>query len=125
MIIWTSARSRKGYKTTKMILDESFSWFSSKCWLQLGEKRKKEKKKLPKSERHLCIMNAIVTYSVFSESSSQSFSYSGAYLLGNVSAVLHLKDPELFAAYLKVLKHLVSKQNTTRSIQNVQVTAFC
>lgn len=70
-------------------------------------------------------MNAIVTYSVFSESGSQNFSYSGAYLLGNMSAVFHLEAPELSAAYLKVLKHLVSKQNTPRSIQNVQVMAFC
>lgn len=40
-------------------------------------------------------------------------------------AELHLEDPELFAAYLKVLNDLVCKLDTARDIQNVQIMAPC
>lgn len=49
----------------------------------------------------------------------------GAFLPGDKPAVLHLQDPELFAAQLKILKNLVSKQDAPRDVQNVQVVAFC
>lgn len=50
---------------------------------------------------------------------------SDAFLPGDKPAVLHLEDPELFAAQLKILKDLVSKQDAPRDVQNVQVVAFC
>lgn len=51
--------------------------------------------------------------------------YPAAYLRGDGLAELHLEDPELFAAYLKVLEDLVCELDTARDVQNVQIMAPC
>lgn len=48
-----------------------------------------------------------------------------SYLHGDGPAESHLEDPELFAAYLKVLKDLVCQEDAARDVQDVQIMALC